>query len=60
LSTVAWNPDLGFFTSGVFIGDYMGVAAGSHVLYPVWVDGRNTSIASTGIGDTNIFTNAAP
>src|SRR5579859_542566 len=60
LSTVAWNPDLGFFTSGAFIGDYMGVAAGSHVLYPVWVDGRNTAIASTGIGDTNIFTNAAP
>ena len=60
LSTVAWNPNLGFFTSGAFIGDYMGVAAGPNVLYPVWVDGRNTAIASTGIGNTDIFTNVAP
>jgi hypothetical protein len=56
LSTVLWNPDLAFFSSGAFIGDYMGVAAGHHVLYPVWVDGRNTAIASTGIGNTDIFT----
>jgi hypothetical protein len=42
------------------MGDYMGVAAGAGVLYPVWVDGRNTAIASTGIGNTDIFTNVAP
>jgi BNR/Asp-box repeat len=58
LSTVLWNPDLGFFTSGAFIGDYQGAAAGAHVFYPVWVDGRNTAIASTGIGNTDIFTDA--
>jgi hypothetical protein len=60
LSTVLWNPDLGFFTGGNFMGDYMGVAAGSGILYPVWVDGRNTAIASTGIGNTDIFTNVKP
>lgn len=58
LSTVQWNPDLGFFTSGAFIGDYQGAAAGTNVFYPVWVDGRNTAIAATGIGNTDIFTNA--
>jgi hypothetical protein len=57
LSTVRWNPDLGFFKSGAFIGDYMGAVAGSHVFYPVWVDGRTTQIATTGIGNTDIFTN---
>jgi len=57
LSTTLWNPDLAFFSSGAFIGDYQGAVAGAHVFYPVWVDGRNTAIANTGIGDTNIFTN---
>jgi hypothetical protein len=57
LSTASWNPDHGFFSSGSFIGDYMGAAAGAHVFYPVWVDGRNTAIAETGIGETDIFTN---
>jgi BNR/Asp-box repeat len=57
LSTVLWNPDLGFFTSGAFIGDYQGAAAGKGVFYPVWVDGRTTAIAETGIGNTDIFTN---
>lgn len=57
LSTVRWNPDLGFFRSGAFIGDYMGAVAGAHAFYPVWVDGRTTQIASTGIGNTDIFTN---
>ena len=52
-----WNPDLAFFSSGAFIGDYQGAIAGAHVFYPVWVDGRNTAIASTGIGNTDIFTN---
>jgi hypothetical protein len=57
LSTVQWNPDLAFFTSGAFIGDYMGATATANNFYPVWVDGRNTAIASTGIGNTDIFTN---
>jgi hypothetical protein len=57
LSTTLWNPDLAFFSSGAFIGDYQGAVAGARVFYPVWVDGRNTAIASTGIGDTDIFTN---
>jgi hypothetical protein len=60
LSTALWNPDLGFFTSGAFIGDYMGAVAGDKAFYPVWVDGRNTAIASTGIGNTDIFTNVRP
>ncbi len=60
LSTALWNPDLAFFTSGAFIGDYMGAVAGKHVFYPVWVDGRNTAIARTGIGNTDIFTNVGP
>jgi hypothetical protein len=60
LSTVLWNPDLAFFSSGAFIGDYQGAAAGAHAFYPVWVDGRNTKIAETGIGNTDIFTNVTP
>jgi hypothetical protein len=57
LSTALWNPDLAFFTSGAFIGDYMGAVAGTKAFYPVWVDGRNTAINSTGLGNTDIFTN---
>jgi hypothetical protein len=60
LSTTLWNPDLAFFSSGAFIGDYIGAVAGAHAFYPVWVDGRNTAIASTGIGNTDIFTNVTP
>ncbi len=60
LSTVRWNPDLAFFRSGAFIGDYMGAIAGAHAFYPVWVDGRTTKIAETGIGNTDIFTNVRP
>ena len=60
LSTVLWNPDLAFFKSGAFIGDYMGAVAGAHDFYPVWVDGRTTKIAETGIGNTDIFTNVRP
>ncbi len=60
LSTVLWNPDLAFFRSGAFIGDYMGAVAGAHAFYPVWVDGRTTKIAETGIGNTDIFTNVKP
>lgn len=57
ISTRSWNPDLGFFTSGAFIGDYSGMAASNNVLYPVWTDGRNTAIHRTGIGETDVFTN---
>ncbi len=55
ISTQAWNGDEGFFTCGCFIGDYNGLAASSHVIYPVWTDGRNS--AGKPIGATDIFTN---
>jgi hypothetical protein len=57
ISTRSWNPDLGFFSSGAFIGDYNGLAANDKAVYPVWTDGRNSAIATTGIGETDIFTN---
>ncbi len=57
ISTESWNPDWGFFTSGAFIGDYSGLAAANHVVYPVWPDGRDTKFFETGIGNTNIETN---
>ncbi|PZS20932.1 MAG: hypothetical protein DLM57_00290 [Pseudonocardiales bacterium] len=57
ISTKSWNPDRGFFTSGAFIGDYNGLAANDSAVYPVWTDGRNSSIDQTGIGETDIFTN---
>jgi hypothetical protein len=57
ISTRSWNPDLGFFTSGAFIGDYNGIAASDKAVYPVWTDGRNNSIGETGIGETDVFTN---
>ena len=56
ISTKSWNPNLGFFSSGAFIGDYNGIAVSSTNVYPVWTDGRNTAIARTGIGETDIFT----
>jgi hypothetical protein len=56
ISTRSWNPNLGFFSSGAFIGDYNGIAVSSTNVYPVWADGRNTAIARTGIGETDIFT----
>jgi hypothetical protein len=34
ISTRSWNPDLGFFTSGAFIGDYNGIAASNRAVYP--------------------------
>ena len=52
----AWNPNLGFFTSGAFIGDYNGIAASTDAVYPVWTDGRDNAIDQTGIGETDIFT----
>ena len=54
---MSWDPDNGFFKSGSFIGDYSGLAAADNVIYPVWTDGRNSAIAQTGIGETDIFTN---
>jgi hypothetical protein len=60
ISTRSWNPNLGFFSSGAFIGDYNGIAVSSTNVYPVWTDGRNTAIARTGIGETDIFTNVEP
>lgn len=57
ISTTTWNPDRGFFTSGAFIGDYSGLAAHDRVIYPVWTDGRNSSYPTTGIGETDVFTN---
>jgi hypothetical protein len=57
ISTESWDPDFGFFTSGSFIGDYSGLAAANGVVYPVWTDGRDSAIQSTGIGETDIFTN---
>lgn len=57
ISTASWNPNLGFFSCGCFIGDYNGLAAATQATYPVWTDGRNTAIHRTGIGETDIFTN---
>jgi hypothetical protein len=57
ISTQDWDPNLGFFSTGAFIGDYNGLAASDKVVYPVWTDGRNNAIARTGIGETDIFTN---
>jgi hypothetical protein len=57
ISTESWDPDLGFFKSGAFIGDYNGLAASDQVIYPVWTDGRDSAIEETGIGETDIFTN---
>jgi hypothetical protein len=55
-----WDPDRGFFKSGSFIGDYNGMAASNDWVYPVWTDGRDSSIDQTGIGETDIFTNVEP
>ncbi len=55
ISTQSWNPNLSFFGSGAFIGDYNGFAAGEGVMYPVWTDGRNTPGPPN--GDTDIWTN---
>jgi len=60
IGTVVWNPDNGFFKSGAFIGDYSGIAASNDWVYPVWTDGRHSSIDQTGIGETDIFTNVEP
>ncbi len=56
ISTATWSPDLGFFTSGAFIGDYSGVAANDRVIYAAWTDGRDSNIEQTGVGETDVFT----
>jgi hypothetical protein len=58
ISSTDWNPNDGFFTSGAFIGDYNALAASDTQVYPVWTDGRNDAIGETGIGETDIFTDA--
>ena len=55
ISTAQWNPDLSFFKSGAFIGDYTWIAASDSVCYPTWTDGRNTSGSPR--GETDVFTN---
>jgi hypothetical protein len=54
ISTESWNPNAGFFASGAFFGDYIGVAAGPKVEYPMWTDGRNTLPSPH--GQTDVFT----
>jgi hypothetical protein len=54
IGDVAWDPDLGFFNCGCFIGDYNGMALGGSLLYPVWTDGRNSP--GKPLGQTDIFT----
>ncbi len=58
ISSQDWNPNDGFFSSGAFIGDYNGLAASDQQVYPVWTDGRNDARGETGIGETDIFTDA--
>ena len=60
ISSTSWDPNLGFFTSGAFIGDYITVAASSRFVFPTWADGRTTQIQKTGIGNTDIFTDVEP
>ncbi|HYV02131.1 MAG TPA: sialidase family protein, partial [Actinomycetota bacterium] len=48
ITTQAWDSIL--FD---FIGDYIGVAAGTAAIYPVWTDGRDLTFK----GETDIFTN---
>jgi hypothetical protein len=57
ISTAAWDPNQAFFSSGAFIGDYNGLAAGVNsaaLEYPVWTDGRNSP--GSPYGDADIFT----
>jgi len=56
ISTEDWDPNLGFFGSGAFIGDYNGLAASTDAVYAVWTDGRDDAIGQTGIGETDVFT----
>jgi hypothetical protein len=55
ISSSSWNPNLSFFSSGAFAGDYNGIASPEGVIYPIWTDGRNTPGPPN--GDTDIWTN---
>ena len=58
ISTQDWNPNLGFFTSGAFIGDYNGLAASATGrLSGVDRRAQQRHQPRTGIGETDIFTN---
>lgn len=63
ISTASWNPNNAFFTSGSFIGDYIGLAEGppapagsqsDEYEYRMWTDGRNSPGPPE--GDADIFT----
>jgi hypothetical protein len=54
ISTERWNPNQSFFSSGSFIGDYNGFAAGDGVMYPLWTDGRDTP--GPPLGQSDIWT----
>jgi hypothetical protein len=58
ISSQDWDPNDGFFSSGAFIGDYNALAASDRQVYPVWTDGRDNARGETGIGETDIFTDA--
>jgi hypothetical protein len=47
--------NLGFLTSGAFIGDYNGLAASTDAVYAVWTVGRDDAIGETGLCETDIF-----
>jgi hypothetical protein len=55
ISTSNWNPNLSFFSSGSFAGDYNGLASPEGVIYPIWTDGRNSPGPPN--GDTDIWSN---
>jgi hypothetical protein len=59
ISTRSWDPDKSFFTSGAFIGDYLGVAASTRAFYPTWADGRSSprNTNPNAPGSSDIFTN---
>ncbi len=54
ISTASWNPNLSFFSSGSFFGDYIQLAEAPGYEYPIWADGRNTPGPPK--GQTDIFT----
>ncbi|MDP9342518.1 MAG: hypothetical protein M3Q23_10600 [Actinomycetota bacterium] len=55
ISTASWNPNLAFFASGSFIGDYNGLdAVDASTEYPIWTDGRNSP--GPPLGQADIFT----
>lgn len=55
ISEVSWDPNLAFFASGAFIGDYNAIAASDSAIYPVWTDGRDNP--GPPLGETDIWMN---